>query len=557
MKREDSISTDRASTPILIVGGGPVGMVLAMNLAALGVRCMILNSDDRPRWHPKGSTHNSRTMEHYRRIRIAESIRSLGLPGDYPTDVGYFTRFTGWELARLAMPSEHEKKLAARRAAATDQVPEPIFRCNQMYVERFLYAHLQSLAPVECRFGWSCVDWRDQGDRVTAVIEDMSTGRRREIVCDYLVGCDGGQSATRRKLGIRYSGEGPGGSEAYLDGPMVATHLRVPDFYRAVAAPRCWQYRAVNREVHSNTVALDGVAEFIFNTRLKSADEKPDGARIARRFLASAGAALDLEMIGHSTWIAGRALVAEKFGLGRALLAGDATHLFTPAGGFGMNTGIDDVANLGWKLAAMVQGWGGKSLLATYESERRPIALRNTGAARRLGVSVAEVPIGAAIEEDSPAGLAARRETGAYLANFSPEFASLGVQLGARYDGSPIIAEDGTAPPRDDPDVYVPSACPGGRAPHLWLGAGESLFDRLGPGFTLLDLSGGTVETRNLEKAAAARGLPLKILRLDRLEARDLYERDLVLIRPDQHVAWRGNRMPEDCAALLARVTGG
>ncbi|MGH7033150.1 MAG: FAD-dependent monooxygenase, partial [Stellaceae bacterium] len=504
----------------------------------------------------KGSTHNSRTMEHYRRLGLAEAIRSLGLPEDYPTDVGYFTRFIGWEIARLPMPSEAEKRRAVRAAAPSDQVPEPIFRCNQMYVERLVYERLRSLATVDCRFGWACVDWQDRGDGVTAVIEDVSSGLRTTISCAYLVGCDGGQSATRRKLGIRYSGEGPGGSEAYLDGPMVATHLRVPQFYQAVSAPRCWQYRAVNREVHTNTVALDGAGEFIFNSRLRSADEKPDSAQIVRRFLASVGAPLEVEVIGHSTWIAGRALVAERFGLGRVLLAGDATHLFTPAGGFGMNTGIDDVANLGWKLAAMVQGWGGARLLDTYESERRPIALRNTQAARRLGVSVSEVPIGAAIEEDSAAGRAARRETGAYLANFQPEFDSLGVQLGARYDTSPLIVGDGSEPPPDDPDRYRPSACPGGRAPHLWLGNGVSLFDRLGRGFTLLDLSRGAAETRALERLAAERGLPLTCLALDNIEARDLYQRDLALIRPDQHVAWRGNRLPEDCAGMLDRVTG-
>jgi 2-polyprenyl-6-methoxyphenol hydroxylase-like FAD-dependent oxidoreductase len=544
------------TTPVLIVGGGPVGMALAMNLSALGVRSVIANSDPGPRWHPKGSTHNARTMEHYRRLGLAPAIRKLGLPADYPTDVGYFTRFTGREIARLSMPSEGAKQAALLQAAPTEQVPEPIFRCNQMYVERLLFEHLQSLPHVDCRFGWSCVEWEDKGDRVTAVLEEAGSDRRVAVACDYLVGCDGGQSATRRQLGIRYSGEGPGGSDAYLDGPMVATYLRVPHFYAAVTTPRCWQYRAVNREVHTNTVALNGIDEFIFNTRLGSADEKPDDARITRTFLASVGAALDVEVIGHSTWIAGRALVAEKFGFGRVLLAGDATHLFTPAGGFGMNTGIDDVANLGWKLAAMVQGWGGAALLETYETERRPIALRNTRAARRLGVSVSEVPIGAAIEADSAEGAAARAETGAYLANFQPEFDSLGVQLGARYDGSPIVAGDGTSPPPDDPDQYAPSASPGGRVPHLWLGEGVSLFDRFGPGFTLLDLS-GAAETRGFAQAAAARGVPLRILAVDRPEARALYERDLVLIRPDQHVAWRGDRAPEDCSALLARVTGG
>jgi 2-polyprenyl-6-methoxyphenol hydroxylase-like FAD-dependent oxidoreductase len=541
---------------VLIIGGGPVGMVLAMNLDALGVRSTIFNTDPRPRWHPKGSTHNARTMEHYRRLGIVDKIRRLGLPGDYPTDVGYFTRFTGWELARLKMAPERVKSIAARNAPMTDQVPEPIFRCNQMYVERFLYEHLCSLAHVDVRFGWHCVDWTDRGDRVTAVIEEVSSGQRLEVVSQYLVGCDGGQSVTRRKLGIHYSGEGPGNSEAYLDGPMVATHLRVPDFYARVTAPRCWQYRAVNREVHSNTVALDGLADFIFNSRLKSADEKPDSASIVRRFLASAGANLNVEVIGHSTWVAGRALVADRFGAGRVILAGDSTHLFTPAGGFGMNTGIDDVANLGWKLAAVVQGWGGVDLLDSYPVERRPIALRNTGAARRLGVSVSEVPIGAAIEEDSEAGRVARRETGAYLGNFAPEFDSLGVQLGARYDNSPIVFNDGTASPPDDPDRYVPSACPGGRAPHFWMPDHRSVFDHFGRGFTLLSFRESEKETAALTKAAARRGIPLKLMDLYLPAARDLYQRDLAIIRPDHYVGWRGNHLPDDCDALLARLTG-
>jgi len=546
----------RIATPILIIGGGPVGMVLAMNLDALGLRSLIVNGDPRPRWHPKGSTHNARTMEHYRRLGIVDAIRRLGLPGDYPTDVGYFTRFIGWELARIAMPSERVKVIAARNAVATDQVPEPIFRCNQMYVERFLYQHLRSLANVDVRFGWHCVDWHDHGDHVKALIEERDSGRRVEVRCAYLIGCDGGQSATRRKLGIRYSGEGPGNSAAYLDGPMVATHLRVPDFYAAVKVPRCWQYRAYNREVHSNTVALDGLGEFIFNSRLKTAEEQPDTARIVRAFLASVGADLEVEVIGHSTWVAGRALVADKYGAGRVLLAGDSVHLFTPAGGFGMNTGIDDVANLGWKLAAVVQGWGGHGLLESYEAERRPIALRNTAAARRLGVGVSGTPVDAAIEEDSSAGAAARRKAGAYLSNFAPEFDSLGVQLGAHYRHSPVILSDGTVPPSDDPDRYVPSACPGGRAPHLWLSNGASLFDHFGPGFTFLCLREGQEDARIIASAAAKRGVPLKAIELRMREARDLYERDLVLIRPDQHVAWRGNHLPENCDALIARLTG-
>ncbi len=554
----DRASAERSALkiPVLIVGGGPVGMVLAMNLDALGVRSLIVNSDQRPRCHPKGSTHNSRTMEHYRRLGIAAQIRGLGLPGDYPTDVGFFTRFNGWELARLRMPSERVKMIAARNASPIDQVPEPIFRCNQMYMEGYLYEHLRGLANVDVRFGWQCVEWHDRGDHVAATIEELASGRRTELTCRYLVGCDGGQSATRRKLGIHYTGEGPGNTDAYLDGPMVATHLRARDFYARVPAQRCWQYRAVNPEVHSNVVALDGIADFVFNTRLKSATEKPDSARIVRAFQASVGTDLEVEVVGHSTWIAGRALVAEKYGIGRVLLAGDATHLFTPAGGFGMNTGIDDAANLGWKLAAVLQGWGGEHLLDSYEIERRPIGIRNTNAGRRLGISVMHVPIEATIEEDSAAGAAARQKATEHLGDFRPEFDSLGIQLGARYDGSPIIFSDGTTPPRDDPDAYTPSACPGGRAPHFWMQDRSSVFDHFGRGFTLLSFRDANAEARVLATAAAKRGVPLKLVAQTMPAARELYGRDLAIIRPDQHVAWRGNRLPEDCDALITRLTG-
>ena len=237
------------------------------------------------------------------------------------------------------------------------------------------------------------------------------------------------------------------------------------------------------------------------------------------------------------------------------MLCGDAAHLFTPTGGFGMNTGIDDAANLAWKLAAVVQGWGGEGLLDTYETERRPIAQRNTSAAHRFARSVGEVPVAAEMEEDSEAGAAARRAASAYLSTFGEEFASIGVQLGARYDASPLIASDET-PPTDDPAVYTPSACPGGRAPHVWLASGRSLFDALGPGFTLLCLRAPGDDAHRLRVAARQRGVPLTLVGITVPEARELYGRNYALVRPDQHVAWRGDRVPNDAESLLDRVTG-
>jgi hypothetical protein len=301
------------------------------------------------------------------------------------------------------------------------------------------------------------------------------------------------------------------------------------------------------------------INEYLVFSQQSEPSHAPDDAMIANMIFRAAGAELPLQILGHRPWTAGVALVSERFGEGRVLLAGDAVHLFTPTGGFGMNTGIDDAANLSWKLAAVLQGWGGSTLLDSYEIERKPIALRNTVAARELAKRMASIPIAPQMEEGTADGEAARRRTGAHLATFGEQFASIGVQLGVRYDGSPIIADDGPAP-ADDFIRYAPSSVPGGRAPHVWLdarrGHGSSLYDRLGAGFTLLRLGGTEIDTMPLEEAARAAGIPLKVLDVPDEAARDLYDRDFALIRPDQHVAWRGNAAPNDPRGLWARLTG-
>jgi 2-polyprenyl-6-methoxyphenol hydroxylase-like FAD-dependent oxidoreductase len=547
------MSADR----ILIVGGGPVGMGLALNLAALGVRSVLINREPRPRWHPKGSTQNARTMEHYRRLGVVQNIRAVGLPHDLATDVVYYTCLAGHELARIAMPSEREKLAARTAAPADDQVVEPIFRCNQMHAEAELFARVQATPAIELRFGWECVSWSEQDDGVTVVIENVSSGRRDTLRGAYLAGCDGGHGIVRAQLGIAYAGEAPT-LQPYQGGPMVSTYLRAPDLPH-LARGRWWQYWVVNPNVRSNIVAVDGKTEFLFNTRLDRADQTPDDATVAAAFRASVGSDIPVEFIGHGTWTAGQAFVAERFGHGRAWMAGDAVHLFTPAGGFGMNTGVDDAANLGWKLAAMVQGWGGPRLLPSYESERRPIALRNTGAAKALSRNIGATPVSEEIGDDTPAGQDARRVARQYLNGGSAEFASLGVQLGARYDASPIVVPDGT-PPADNLVDYRPSSAPGGRTPHLWVGdgrdIGDSLFDRLGPGFTVLRLGPQPPAVDRLMAAFRARGAPVKMVDAASALARDLYERDLAIVRPDQHVAWRGNADPADAERIVAHVVG-
>jgi hypothetical protein len=208
----------------------------------------------------------------------------------------------------------------------------------------------------------------------------------------------------------------------------------------------------------------------------------------------------------------------------------------------------------------MVQGWGGSPLLPSYEAERQPVAFRNTGASKALTRNVGATPVRPEIGAPSPAGERARREAGDYLNGGGAEFASLGVQLGARYDASPIVVSDGSAPPADDLFDYRPSSIPGGRAPHVWVGdgreQGDSLFDRFGPGFTVLRLGPRPPQADRLLAAFASRGVPVKALDVPNALARDLYERDIVVVRPDQHVAWRGNADPPDAAAIVAQMTG-
>lgn len=539
--------------PVVIVGGGPVGMALAMNLSVFEIPTMIINIEPSSRWHPKGSTHNARTMEHYRRFGISSEIRALGMPGDHPTDVGYFTTLNGWELARIRMPSEREKLAHVAAAKTTDQVPEPLFRCNQMYVEARLFEKINTISTIEPRYGWRAISISEQKERVCITIEEVETGTQKEVECSYLAGCDGGRSMVRDYLGFGYTGEKPK-EQAYGSGATVSTHLRAPNLRQIVREP-CWQHWTVSPKVRSNLVTLDGEGEFLFNTKIPNPDDKPDEAFIAKMFHLSVGETISTQFLGHWVWTAGQALVAERFGRRRILLAGDAVHLFTPTGGFGMNTGVDDAANLGWKIAAMVNGWGGPNLLTSYEVERRPIAIRNTGMAKEFSRSVGKVQVTDKLLDASPSGDAARAALGEHLQTFGEEFASIGVQLGARYDGSPIVVIDGSSPPTDDPLIYQPSACPGGRAPHLFLPDGSSLFDHFGIGFTLMRLAGHD-DARGIAKAAELRGIPFKILQININEGRDLYDCDFALIRPDQHVAWRSNTLPDDCDALLAHVTG-
>jgi 2-polyprenyl-6-methoxyphenol hydroxylase-like FAD-dependent oxidoreductase len=547
-----------STVPVVVVGGGPVGLILALFLDHYGVPSTVVNDDPSPCDLPRGSTYNARTMEHFRRLGIAEQVRELGLPPDHPTDVAYFTRYNGFELARLPMPSTNGKRHAVAKAADTDQIPEPLHRSNQMYVERLLFRQAQARG-ITLRFGWRVTEVRQDDSGVVVEAVHTEHGTPHAWRAEYVVGCDGSQSIVRAAVGTRYTGNGAV-DQGILGRRASASHLRIPTLYRDfLAGRRAWSYWALNHELAINLIALNGRDEFfLLTSSLDPAD--PDPGRVAELVRRAVGASIPMDVLGHRAWTPGLALVVDRFADRRVLLAGDAAHLFTPTGGFGMNTGIDDVANLSWKLAATLAGWGGARLLDSYELERRPIAVRNTAAARQLNKNLGNIELAAALEDDTVAGREERRRVGALLSTYSEQFASIGVQLAARYDGSPVISADGD-PPADSPVNYTPTSVPGGRAPHAWCGRrrgpGDSMFDRFGTGFTVLRLGSRPSDVTPVLTAARARHIPVTVLTVASPEIRDMYERDLALIRPDQHVAWRGNRPPADADALLASVTGG
>ena len=406
----DAGKTEELRTPVLIAGGGMVGLSLAVELGTRGVDCIIVNEGAAEASHPAGNSLNSRTMEHFRRLGLAEQVRAAGLPPDHPTDVVYVTRFAGWELTRLAMPSSAEKLRDRSHSEHTKLTPEPLHRANFFYIERILKQRAEALASVDVRFGWRLLEFEQHEGSVTALVERVADGSRQTITCDWLVGCDGPRSTVRDALGINYGGKG-GEDDSFMRGRMLSSYIEAPDLLNLMPLTPGWHYWTVNADARSSVAALDAEGKYVALTRIPPGVDFAD-VDPAASFRATIGADIPIKVLSAKQWTAGLALVAERYQDRRVLMAGDSIHLFTPTGGFGMNTGVDDTANLGWKLAAVVQGWAPPALLDTYEIERRPIGIRNTSMSHQFASAVANLVIPPELEDDSSAGEAARRRSG-------------------------------------------------------------------------------------------------------------------------------------------------
>lgn len=548
------------NAPVLIVGGGPCGLMLANELGRRGISALLVDEKPGTAVNPQANATQARTMEHYRRLGFADEIRSQGLPPDYPSDIAYFTRYTGYELARFQLPSSRQAKEMVSSLSGSWSAAELPHRVSQKFVEVVLRRHAERLPGISLHYGWRLVSFVDEAERgIRAEVERVADGHRRTISADYLVGADGPRSFVRRALGISYTGE-TGIVRDFMGGRMLAVYVRAPEFYTRVPHAKAWMYCCFNRDRRTFMAAVNGRDEFAFHTQLRPGEptDTITDAEARAAFESACGAPIECEVLSHLTWRAGHALVAEHMSRGRVFLGGDAAHLFTPTGGLGYNTAIEDAVNLGWKLAAAVKGQAGPALLGSYEAERQPVACRNTAFARGFADSLGLYEAVPEIEDDTVAGAEARQRAGAYLnAHARAEFNIPGITFGGRYDGSPIIVADGTTPPPDAANVYVQSACPGGRAPHVWLDQGRnSLFDLFGFEWTLLRLGAQVPSANPFIAAAGAAGLDLKAVTGPEA-VRDLYEADLALIRPDQVVAWRGSAVDAAAAArVLAQATG-
>lgn len=541
-------------TDVLIAGGGPVGLLLALELSRFGVRVMLVNDRTETSLNPKANAINSRSMEHFRRHGIGPRLRAAALPTDYPTDVCYVTRLTGQEIARLEMPSSDAAVAEARAGLGAYDCAEPPHRCSQIYLEAILRETAAARPGVDVRFSQRLESFHREGTGVVAEIRDLTDDTTYRVSARHLVGADGGRSTVRRQLGIRYEGEG-GVARQMMGGAMLATLFEVAPDQDWLTIETAWQYWVIAHDVRALLVSVDGANKYVMLTRIAEGTDPDDIDDLELLRLAS-GRPVEAEIILRTPWTAGHALLAESYGADRVWLVGDAIHLFTPTGGLGMNTGLDDAVNLGWKLAADVQGWGGKELLSSYEADRRPIGARNLAFARGFAESIGRFDVDPVIEAGTEAGAAERARLGSHLAEHGRmEFIIPGIALGVRYTGSRLVTDDGSGPVPDDAHDYVPTARPGHRAPHVWLANGDALCDHFADGLTLLRTD-PDVDVTSILQAARDKGVPVTLLDIAENAVRTRYETALVLILPDGHVAWRGQAVPADPAAVINRARG-
>jgi len=534
-------------TQVLIVGAGPTGLTLAVDLGMRGVRCVLVEKMPAPQFLPKMERCNARSMEIYRRMGLSDRIRAVGLPRDVPMDVFIVLKsVVEPSLLHRKYPSVAESK---EQIAATHDgtLPlEPYQLISQYTIEPFLKSVAETLPSVSVRYGHEFISLVQDADGVTAAVRDRD-GKASEIRAHYLVGCDGGSSVVRRQLGIRLAG-----NEDRMLTLRQSLHY-CEDLFDRIPIGKGRHYHVADNRA-TQMIVQDSTRHFTLHSIVDS------DADMAPLFAETIGLPLKFDTLYVGEWKQ-NLLLAERYGEGRVFIAGDAAHLVIPTGGLGMNSGVGDAVDLSWKLDAVLKGWGGPKLLACYETERRRVGELNVAASRfaTLGRRKWRSMWQPNIRDNTPAGAATRAqlvETAKTEQRKSNEMT--GAELGYHYAGSPLVAaEPGEGPVYDFVD-YRPSTWPGVRLPHTWLDDGAAMQDRIGydGGFTLLRLGRSGADVTGIGSAFSVLKAPLRVLDIPDAGPRAVYGCDLLLLRPDLHVAWRGNLPPDDPRALAAMVTG-
>ncbi len=546
--------TQNYKSQVCIVGAGPVGLTLAMDLARRGVDVLVVEM--RYRGEPPNVKCNhvsARSMEIFRQLGIVIAVRAAGLPDEYPNDVAYKTRFLGQELSRIKIPNRLTRYTASEGPDSNWPTAEPPHRINQIYLEPILFAEAEKCSGIRILNRTEVLDLQDQADGCVIYAENLENQTKFEIHADFIIGCDGGRSMVRKKMGVQLSGIGE-------IGKVQSTCIRAPGLIHLLKEKPAWATFSVNPERGGNVYAIDGKEVWLIHNYLLEGEddfESIDRDRSIRQIL-GVDDQFKYDLISKEDWVA-RRLVADQFRSHRTFICGDAAHLWVPMAGYGMNAGIADAMNLSWTLAAYINGWAGESILELYQIERQPITAQVSKFAMNHAIKLHKerVKVPANIEENSVEGQESRNSFGQMLYDLNVrQYCCSGLNFGYYYDQSPAIVYDEELAPSYDMNEFTSSTVPGCRLPHFWLEDGSSLYDCLGQEYTLIqfDLS---QNLQQLKKIADDKGIPLTVLNISQAKPEHLgYKHNFILVRPDQHVAWRGNELPHDLLRLMNVVTG-
>ena len=531
---------------VIIVGAGPVGLSLAINLGRAGIKTILLEQNPEPQFLPKMERCNARSMELFRRIGLSKKIRDAGLRADCSMDVFIVEDLTKPPLLEEKHPSIEESQKKIRDCNDLAMALEPYQLISQYTLEPLLKTEAESLKSVEVRFAHKFIEF-EQNDTSVTVRCMGSNGELLSFSADYLVGCDGGSSPIRKQLGIKLRGEGR------------ILELQQALFYCEELFDRLPQgdgpgkgrhYHRADTE-HTFLIMQDSTKHWSLHATV------PDSEAMEHKFEEIVGFPVNYELISCAPWRQ-NLLLADRYRDGRVFLAGDSVHLVIPTGGLGMNTGVGDAFDLAWKLIGTLKGWGGPELLDSYEIERRQVGERNVGASRYANIgrqqwrSIATQDI----FSGTPHGEASKQAL-VQVADSEQRKGNrmIGAELGYRYVDSPCI-DNIPGGPEHRVGEYHPNVWPGSRLPHCWLDDGTAIQDHLPETYILLSLGTKPPDTTRIRKSFEATGAPVTEVRVESDRVRDLYGFDFLVLRPDMHVVWRGTQVPRNALEIVSIATG-